>query len=132
MNRLCIYLIALFCSPVVGLAQQEDGTADSLRLEKPEAQVLVGPVRSKPQRADERVFNTFPMPNAYRSDSAVAMPNAYQGDNCVPMPNVYQNNPTERIIHVKPDSVSNFKPDSLLQRELDKLKDTLEKRKPKE
>ena len=133
MDRRCIFLIVLFCSPAIGLAQQADGSNDSLRLEKLEAQVLVGPVRSKRdlQRPGERVFDTFPMPNVYQGDYAIAMPNAYRGDNCVPIPNVYQASPTERIIIVRPDSVRNARPDSLL-RELDKLKDTSKKQQPKE
>ncbi|MGV3761705.1 hypothetical protein [Parapedobacter sp.] len=133
MNRLCIFLIVLFSSPAIGLAQQERDGNDSLRLEKPEAQVLVGPVRSKRQlqRPGERMFDTSPMPNVYQGDYAIAMPNAYQGDNCVPMPNVYQGKPAERIINVRPDSAGNIKPDSLL-RERYKPRDTLENRKPKE
>ena len=79
-----------------------------------------------------RVFDTYPMPNVYQGDYTVAMPNAYRGDNCVPMPNVYQSRPAERIIDVELDSVGDFTPDSLLLREYDKRRDTLEKRKPDE
>ncbi len=134
MTRYHILLLALFCSPLVGLAQHVEATNYGVRVIKPENQPLVDSVRSKwnLQHPGERVFDTFPIPNAYQTGSAVAMPNAYQGDNCVPMPNVYQDNPAERIITVKSDRLSDFKPDSLLQRELDKLRDTLEKRKPKE
>lgn len=131
-----ILLIALFGSPMVGLAQHSDDLNADLRRIKRKTGAAADSVRSelKLRRSPEHVFDTYPMPNAYQQDYAAAMPNAYRGDNCVPMPNVYQDKPTERIIKVKLDSVSGFKPDSLLLRELDKLSDTLtlEKPKPKE
>ena len=134
MDRRCVFLIVLFCSPAIGLAQPEEGSNDRLRLKKPEAQVLVGPVRSKRnlQRPEERVFDTFPMPNLYQENHAVAMPNAYWGDNCVPMPNLYRANPTERIITLKLDNASEDTHDTLRLQELDKLKNKLKKQQPEE
>jgi len=104
MNGLYIFLIAIVCSPVVGLAQNEDeterhiapptikptATLPIIRYDKQKATNLAMSFDApKPKHNDNRAFPTHPMPNGYRGDNAVPMPNAYRGDNCVPMPNVY-------------------------------------------
>ncbi|WP_353127715.1 hypothetical protein [Parapedobacter pyrenivorans] len=131
MNRLYVSLIAAVCSPVFGIAQ-DDGGKNGLRTIKPENRIVIDSVLSGPthKRTNDQVFDTYPMPNLYRRDYAVAMPNAYHGDNCVPMPNVYQEKPSRFI--VKTDSAGSSVPDSALMGELDKLKDTLLKKQQQE
>lgn len=118
MNRLYVSLIAAVCSPVFGIAQ-DDGDKNGLRAIKPENRIIIDSVLSGPKlkRTNDQVFDTYPMPNLYRRDYAVAMPNAYRGDNCVPMPNLYQGKPTRFII--KADSAGSSTPDSVRMDELE-------------
>lgn len=119
---LCLFSLILLCSPVVGFSQHADSTESKLRLPDLEVQVLVDSVRSErnPQRLGAQVFDTYPMPNAYQGDRAVALPNAYRGDNCVPMPNAYQAAPSRFTI--KSENSGKTVPDSVLMDILEKAK----------
>jgi len=127
MKRFYIFLIVVFCLPVVGFAQRDGDMTDGSRIAKPRNGATPDsiPSESISRRAGDRVFNTYPMPNAYHSDYAIAMPNGYRGDNCIPIPNAYQENPTRFTIKV--DSIGSSVPDSVLMDKLDKLKQTLSK-----
>lgn len=140
MNKQYSLLLAIVCSTATVLAQNEDMTGpqlvDSTKLSLHAPSVIKSGERTmglamlaapKPDRKDNRVFRTHPMPNGYRGDNAVPIPNAYQGDNCVTMPNVYQEKPTSFITL---DSLSKSIPDSALMGELKKLEE-LEKVKGK-
>ncbi|MFB2121162.1 hypothetical protein [Parapedobacter sp. 2B3] len=130
MNRCYNFLVAFFCLPVVGFAQHDGGTG-ALRMMKPERRTVIDSVLSdsKPKRGD-RVFDTYPMPNGYRRDYAVAMPNAYRGDNCVPIPNAYQVGPGSFIVQT--DRITGeHVVDSALMNQLNKLLDKQKEQSPK-
>lgn len=130
MNRFHIVLVAIFCSPLVGFTQHDRDMKDGLRIIKPTNRIAADSILSESmiKRAGDRVFDTYPMPNAYRGDYAVAMPNIYRGDNCVPMPNLYQENPASYIIKV--DSIGGGMADSTLVDKYDEVKETFRKQQP--
>jgi len=125
MNGHYLFLIAFFCWPMIGLTQQHPQDTAGQRLITSENRPVADSTLSvsTPKRVGNRVYNTYPMPNAYRSDYAVAMPNGYRGDNCVPMPNAYQETPAGSII--RRVEGAGGEPDSVLMERLDKLKETL-------
>lgn len=130
MNGFHIVLIAAFFSPLVGFTQYDGNMKDGLRVVKPTNRVAADSILSESmtKHVGDRVFDPYPMPNAYRGDYAVAMPNIYRGDNCVPMPNLYQGKPTGYIIEV--DSIGGGRPDSVLVGKYEKAKETLRKQQP--